>query len=152
MSYTPLLWVAGVTPLSAINLNGLEDGLEEFGVPSGLIALWHGTIANIPSGWLICDGNNGTPNLLAKFVQGVATAATNPGATGGSATTTLTTTELPAHTHTINELDGLGGSERFQHDSVGGGVSNTITSNTNGTGSAFSNEPAFYDVAFLMKS
>lgn len=58
------------------------------GVPSGIIVMWHGTIASIPSGWVICDGNNGTPNLLQRFVQGVATAATNPGATGGATSKT----------------------------------------------------------------
>jgi len=54
------------------------------GVVSGLIVMWHGTIANIPAGFVICDGNNSTPNLLTRFVQGVATAGTNPGATGGA--------------------------------------------------------------------
>lgn len=63
-------------------------------VPDGLIILWHGTIASIPSGWVICDGNNGTPNLLGKFVEGVATAATDPGSTGG---TTSKTTD--SHNH-----------------------------------------------------
>ena len=39
---------------------------EELGtVPAGGIIMWAGTIANIPTGWLICDGNNGTPNLLS---------------------------------------------------------------------------------------
>lgn len=63
--------------------NALEFILAE-AVPSGIIGIWHGLITNIPSGWIICDGNSGTPNLLAKFVEGVATALTNPGATGGA--------------------------------------------------------------------
>ena len=58
------------------------------GCPAGMIVMWAGTIATIPSGWVICDGNNGTPNLLARFVKGVATAATNPGTTGGATTHT----------------------------------------------------------------
>jgi len=72
-------------------------------IPSGLIAMWHGAIASIPSGWVICDGNNGTPNLLDKFVKSVPTAATAPGSTGGAASVTLTETQIPAHTHDINE-------------------------------------------------
>jgi len=103
-------------------------------VPSGLIAMWHGTIANIPSGWLICDGNNSTPNLLTKFVQGVATAATDPGATGGAAT----------HTHgtvgtAISDFSGSTGYVGY-HDA-----------NPFVTGAGDSHPP-FYDVAFLMKS
>ncbi|MBA7591344.1 hypothetical protein ES708_33498 [subsurface metagenome] len=41
-------------------------------VPSGLIVMWHGTIVNIPAGWVLCDGGSSTPNLLTRFVQGVA--------------------------------------------------------------------------------
>ena len=37
---------------------------------SGGILLWHGTIASIPSGFVLCDGNNGTPDLRDKFIVG----------------------------------------------------------------------------------
>jgi len=56
-------------------------------IPSGVISMWHGLIANIPSGWVLCDGANGTPDLRDRFVKG-APAGQNPGATGGSATHT----------------------------------------------------------------
>ncbi len=39
-------------------------------VPSGVICMWSGTIATIPSGWYLCDGNNGTPDLRDKFIVG----------------------------------------------------------------------------------
>ncbi len=54
---------------------------------TGLILMWHGLIANIPAGWVLCDGNNGTPDLRESFVKGAA-AATEAGASGGSATHT----------------------------------------------------------------
>ena len=72
------------------------------GIPSGVITMWHGLLSNIPTGWLLCDGTSGTPNLIAKFVRGVATASTNPSSTGGSDTVTLTTAQLASHTHTQN--------------------------------------------------
>lgn len=37
-------------------------------MPSGLISMWKGSIATIPSGWKLCDGNNGTPDLRDKFI------------------------------------------------------------------------------------
>jgi len=138
-------------------------------IPSGLIAMWHGLIANIPSGWVICDGNNGTPNLLAKFVEGVATAATNPGTTGGSLSKTTA-----GHTHSIPVRDiktvgssssGLGiqaGGPRIvwagkgvvaasyaADSSYGGAESGTSGSQTDAISDI---RPPFYDVAFIMKT
>jgi hypothetical protein len=39
-------------------------------MPIGTIIAWGNT--SIPSGWFVCDGNNGTPNLVDKFVRGAA--------------------------------------------------------------------------------
>jgi len=53
--------------------------------PSGLIVMWSGLLSAIPSGWLLCDGNNDTPDLRKKFIKGTAPGV-DPGATGGAAT------------------------------------------------------------------
>lgn len=105
------------------------------GVPQNAILMWHGTIASIPSGWVICDGNNGTPNLLARFVQGVATAATNPGSTGGSSTHTH-------DDHTDTSPDG-----RFDFSASGNRAHTAPT-----THSADNHRPLFFDIAFIMKT
>src|SRR5690606_24087623 len=41
-------------------------------VPSGGIIMWSGSIANIPTGWHLCDGDNSTPDLRDKFIIGAA--------------------------------------------------------------------------------
>ena len=72
-------------------------------IPSGVIVMWSGTYGNIPGGWALCDGTNGTPNLLSSFIFGVSASPYTAGqinTTGGASTVTLTTTQLPAHTHT----------------------------------------------------
>lgn len=45
--------------------------------------MWHGLIVDIPDGWALCDGTNGTPDLRNRFVLG-APDLTNPGFIGGS--------------------------------------------------------------------
>lgn len=67
-------------------------------IPSGTIVMWSGS--TIPKGWAICDGKNGTPNLIGKFIK----ASNKAGTTGGSNSIILDVSNLPEHTHTINQL------------------------------------------------
>ena len=70
-------------------------------IPAGIILLWSGSIASIPSGWVLCNGSNSTPDLRDRFVVGAGTTyAVN--ATGGANTVTLDATMIPAHTHTFS--------------------------------------------------
>lgn len=74
-------------------------------VPSGVILMWSGSVASIPSGWYLCDGTNGTPNLTGRFVvhaDADSAGTYNVGDTGGEASVTLTEAQLPAHTHTVS--------------------------------------------------
>ena len=40
------------------------------GFVTGMIMMWSGTIATIPSGWLLCNGSSGTPDLRNRFIVG----------------------------------------------------------------------------------
>ena len=81
----------------------------------GFIAMWSGAIVNIPAGWRLCDGTNGTPNLVDRFI--VAAGATYAvGATGGATQHNhggavhdhvLTEAQIPAHRH-MNVVPGIG--------------------------------------------
>lgn len=39
----------------------------------GMIIAWYGEATKVPTGWVICDGQNGTPNLTDKFIMGAGT-------------------------------------------------------------------------------
>jgi len=80
-------------------------------IPPGVIVMWSGTIADIPDGWALCDGNNGTPDLRDRFIVGARedegfTAKTKITGSlmqsGGS--TTIAEANLPAHTHEAGTL------------------------------------------------
>jgi hypothetical protein len=64
--------------------NGLATWQAPAAIPSGVIVMWSGLLSNIPSGWALCDGSNGTPDLRDKFIYG-SSAGQNPGGTGGAA-------------------------------------------------------------------
>lgn len=74
-------------------------------LPRGVITLWFGAAAAVPSGWAICDGTNGTPDLRGRVAVGVDTTQTEfdvVGETGGATTHSLSVAELAVHTHTQN--------------------------------------------------
>jgi len=136
----------------------------------GTILMWSGLLANIPMGWQLCDGTNGTPNLLAKFGRQVPTGATDPGDVPGSSDThTLTTPELPTHNHGITDPGhihpGGGGSPTpFPkapapngpvHEAPAGLAfdpnSGADTVNNSPAGTSHDNRPAYYELAFIQK-
>jgi hypothetical protein len=109
--------------------------------PTGIITLWEGSVASIPSGYVLCDGTNGTPNLTDKFVSGAGNTYV-PGDTGGADFISLTNNELPTHNHT-GTVDSNGAHTHFviNTDIVTAGSeitsSNSVADNGN-LGTAFS--------------
>jgi microcystin-dependent protein len=135
---------------------------------AGMIMLWSGSSASIPSGWLLCDGSSSTPDLRNRFVVG-ATSTYAVGATGGSAdaivvshthTATSTVTD-PGHNHTIPnsvEVVGAGGNSGYR----GGVTTNTSTATTGitvattnasaGSSGTNANLPPYFALCYIMKS
>ena len=66
----------------------------ENGVPVGGIIMWSGAATNVPTGWALCDGQNGTPDLRGRFVlgagQGAGLTPRTAGEAGGEETHKLT--------------------------------------------------------------
>jgi microcystin-dependent protein len=127
---------------------------------SGMIMLWSGSIASIPSGWALCDGSSGTPNLRDRFVVGAGnTYAVN--ATGGSADAivvshTHSITDS-GHSHTFNittESAGWpagGGGVRSGSGLVTNSATTGITINSTGSSGTNANLPPYYALAYIMK-
>jgi len=164
-SYDNLYGIIGVQPTTGAT------------IPAGLISMWSGSIGSIPSGWYLCDGSNGTPNLTDRFIIGAgSTYAVN--GTGGATSVTLVTANMPAHTHTATVTDpghthviatpvtGLtsGGASGWQGTNTGNSytVSSSSTNSATtgitvsnasiGSGSSFSIIPSYYALAFIQKS
>lgn len=74
-------------------------------VPSGVIMMWSGAASAIPSGYVLCNGSNSTPDLRGRFVIGAQGDSGNTydvGDTGGAASVTLSTSNMPSHTHSFS--------------------------------------------------
>ncbi len=138
--------------------------------PSGGIIIWSGSVASVPSGWYLCNGSNGTPDLRDRFVVGAGSTYA-VAATGGSAnaivvshTHTATVTD-PGHDHDFNKAiaisPGAGGS-------FGGGDGNlnttgsldtpvkttgiTVSNASTGSSGTNANLPPYYALAYIMKA
>jgi len=126
------------------------DGNDGGLVPSGCILMWSGAITAIPTGWVICDGNNSTPNLTDRFVihADADSGGTNDvDDTGGASTHTLSEAELAAHTHGSVFISGANSG-----DGTGGPFAAIGDSGSAGSGDAHTNRDKYYALAFIMKS
>ena len=85
-----------ITLTGNVTFNGTTNIL-----PAGVITLWSGAVAAVPSGWYLCNGSNGTPDLRDRFVVGAGSTYA-VGATGGANTVTLDATMIPVHTHSLS--------------------------------------------------
>jgi len=137
---------------SGANLTGIVA------VPSGCILIWSGAANAIPSGFVLCNGSNSTPDLRGKFVVGYHDNNNDydVGDTGGAETVTLTTAQIPSHKHTTNidgghVIPGNGGSS-FPYGGAGTYSSTVFSMNNTGGGGAHENRPPFYALCYIMKT
>ena len=82
-------------------LKDVVDNLEEEIVklvPKGIIVIWSGSLDDIPNGWVLCDGNNGTPDLTRRFIVGAGNGIYTH-YKGGHDIIRLTPEQIPKHRH-----------------------------------------------------
>jgi len=134
-------------------------------IPSGVIVIWSGSAAAIPSGWNLCNGSNGTPDLRNRFVVGAGTTYA-VGNTGGSADAITV-----SHTHSVTD-SGHSHDVRIPSRTVGnnatalystsdGSTKSTVTSDSASTGISIqstgssgtnANLPPYYALCYIQKS
>lgn len=152
---------------------------ETGGIPKGGIIMWSGAVNQIPTGWALCDGQNGTPNLKDRFIVGAGNTY-SVASTGGEVAHTLTIGEMPSHTHiqnahthaqdphshnissgwsdngtndslTMSDEGNNGKRTNSTQSSTGVNQNTTATNQNTGGGAAHNNLPPYYALAFIMK-
>ena len=128
-------------------------GIESF--VTGMIILWSGAANAIPTGFVLCDGNNNTPNLSGRFVVGY-DASNNDydvNDTGGSESVTLTLNQIPAHTHTyIDQYVAINNGYRPWPANNNDCAARNINSGSTGGGQSHENRPPYYALCYIMKT
>ena len=114
---------------------------------SGKIVLWSGSTGSIPTGWQLCDGTNGTPDLRNRFVVGAGDGYVVD-STGGATEHTHTIDSESSHSHSINWIEGTdlaAGEDKEMPLNTEAGDAHTHTESTE------SNLPPFYALCYIMK-
>ena len=167
---------SGGTGITSVGTNGnvltsngsawISQAVSTF--TTGMIMLWSGSTGTIPSGWALCDGTSGTPDLRNRFIVGAgSTYAVN--ATGGSAdaivvshnhTATSSVTD-PGHSHTYTGpasfTGGTGGAGVFyitatpSTSTATTGISVSTSVASTGSSGTNANLPPYYALAYIMK-
>jgi len=137
-------------------------------IPSGGIIIWSGSAAAIPTGWVLCNGSNSTPDLRDRFIVGVGSTY-SVGNTGGSANAivvshTHTATSVvtdPGHTHTNNATSstytgaissGAPTPTAGTSTSANTGITVATTVASAGTSGTNANLPPYYALCYIMKT
>ncbi len=116
----------------------MVSSAEVFSVfPPGVILAWHAHSGNVPAGWAICDGANGTPDLRGKFLRGVSNFA-DVGGHGGNNTSQITVVE-----------DGRRVSDWRWGDTPWASGPNPARG---GQSFTIDNRPPYFDVLYIMKN
>ena len=148
--------ISGYNNMVLTDPNG---NLASIQFPKGIIVIWNGLATNVPAGWALCDGTQGTPDLRNKFVLGVDQNNNNStyrtiGQGGGSLTTsfTLNASQMPSHTHNAARFDG-----NNSCTCGGGGCACSVQANQPTTPSGegqpvtIDNMPPYLVLAYIMK-
>jgi hypothetical protein len=136
------------------------------GIPSGVIMMWSGSIATIPTGFYLCDGTHSTPNLTDRFIvcasvddSGVAKTVM----TDGSTKTKSGNSNMVAHSHYNGIADDATALFVYSAVTTGmpGSATNTIVAENNAktyqgttssSGSGTVTYPPYFALAYIMKS
>jgi hypothetical protein len=168
-NFSATMITSGVTllanPTSAMHATPKQYVDTVATLPTGMINLWYGSVGSIPTGWALCNGSNGTPDLRNRFVVG-AGSTYNVGATGGTADAVVVahnhTITDPGHVHSTvqmigdNNIDGVDSVTRFSgehhNEARNTGTSTTgITINSSGVSGTNANLPPYYALCYIMK-
>ena len=179
---TDLTYNPSTNTLNVPNISGNGSGLSGIeAFVTGMIILWSGAADAIPTGFVLCNGSNSTPDLRGRFVVGYSNTDGDydVGDAGGSKQVTLSESQLPSHNHSASSSVNDPGHAHSYIDqyvvinngyrpwpannndcaqrnintgSQTTGISVSTTIGNTGSGSAIENRPPYYALCYIMKT
>lgn len=163
---------ASLVPYSESGTTYCATMTQLLNAPAGIIGMWSGTVASIPAGWALCDGQAGRQDLRNRFVVGAGNsyAVNNTGGNKDSIVVSHTHTgTVASHTHTgvLKTVSGAN-TPRFGQNSVpsnqhshitgytlgntGAAAPTTVTVAADGSSGTNANLPPYYALCYIQKS
>ena len=179
---TDLTYNPSTNTLNVPNISGNGSGLSGIeAFVTGMIILWSGAADAIPTGFVLCNGSNSTPDLRGRFVVGYSNTDGDydVGDAGGSKQVTLSESQLPSHNHSASSSVSDPGHAHSYIDqyvvinngyrpwpannndcaqrnintgSQTTGISVSTTIGNTGSGSSIENRPPYYALCYIMKT
>lgn len=167
--------------LALMAITSVAQQIEPLPMLQEPIVMWTGTLDDIPAGWQLCDGSNGTPDLTDRFVVGMYDDL-ELGETGGAHEVQLSFYHLPSHHHSLTTYAGGKHMHRYYDNwyyrewkyapyynlylyptfhnlefndyltDAAGSHFHSGTTHDTGSHSPFDNRPAYYRVAFITRT
>lgn len=135
-----------------ITLGGVnQTSWPSSGVPTGAIMSFY--LASCPSGWVLANGANSTPDLRGKFVIGTSSTY-GYNTTGGEAAHTLTVAEMPSHSHAIEPMQVAHATAPGMYNGGQGWpvyAGNGQYTTAQGGGQPHNNMPPYHSLIYCMK-
>ena len=138
----------------------------------GMIILWSGLTSTIPTGWVLCNGLNGAPDLTDKFIVGAGgsygvnqtggykdatlVSHNHTGSTGGAGGHSHTYSSAGSSGYVANSGGGAGSTTALKSTEAGttnsvGNHTHSVSISTKGSSATNKNLPPFYALAYIMR-
>lgn len=154
--------IGTTSPGEKLDVNGSVKATKFIGEGAfvkGMVVMWSGALTQVPTGWALCDGGNGTPDLRRRFIVGAGSGGGQYGIgeTGGLDQVTLSVAQMPSHNHNNGDwrwlllVNGNNTTNSIDRSATEPNLVTPAEIQPAGGNQPHENRPPYYALAYIMK-